>query len=191
MLMPETQIEINDDTYMMESALERQFKVHSNSNINKYKSIAYGYSMEITILPKDDFNAISIFTLKKQQFSNTPISVALIYKSAKSPLSEFIDCLQYLVGRNIDIFLDDFNRDAFEGVRTLKEVFSNYNLKVSEPTHLHGALLGHVYIKKSFENDKRVTSIVNNVYFSDHDAIKIQIRFKDNNQGGIDFNITY
>ena len=49
MFMTETQIEINDDTYMMESALERQFKVHSNSNINKYKSIAYGYSMEITV----------------------------------------------------------------------------------------------------------------------------------------------
>ena len=191
MFMPETQIETNDDTYMMESALERQFKVHSNSNINKYKSNAYGYSMEITILPKDDFNAISIFTLKKQQYSNTPISIALIYRSAKSPLSEFIDCLQYLVGRNIDIFLGDFNRDAFEGVRTLKEVFSNYNLKVSEPTHLDGALLDPAYIKKSSENDKHVTSLVNYVYFSDHDAVKVQIRFKDNSQGGIDFNINY
>ena len=50
---------------MMESALERQFKIHLNSNINKFKSIAYGYSREITILSKEDFNTISIFTLKK------------------------------------------------------------------------------------------------------------------------------
>ena len=71
MFMTERQLETNDDTYMMESALERQFKIHSNSNINKHKSIAYGYSLEITILSKDDFNAISIFTLKRQQFSNT------------------------------------------------------------------------------------------------------------------------
>ena len=28
----ETQLEINGDTYMMESALERQFKIHFNSN---------------------------------------------------------------------------------------------------------------------------------------------------------------
>ena len=35
---------------------------------------------------------------------------------------------------------------------------------------------------------KHVTSIVNNVYFSDDDAVKVQIRFKDNNQGGVDFN---
>ena len=66
---------------------------------------------------------------------------------------------------------------------------SNYDLKVSEPTHLDGALLDPVYIKKSSENDKHVTSLVNNVYFSDHDAVKVQIRFKDNSQGGIDFNI--
>ena len=38
-----------------------------------------------------------------------------------------------------------------------------------------------------------MTSIVNNVYFLDHDAhdaVKVQIRFKDNNQEGIGFNLT-
>ena len=105
--LTETQLEINEDTYMIESALERQFKIHSNSNLNKFKSIEYGYSREITILSNEDFNAISIFTLKKQ-FINTLISTALIYRSPKSPLSEFIDCLQYLVGKNINIFLGDF-----------------------------------------------------------------------------------
>ena len=166
---------------MIESALERQFKIHSNANINKFKSIEYGYSREITILSNEDFNAISIFTLKKQ-FINTLISISLIYRSPKSPLSEFIDCLQYLVGKNIDIFLGDFNIYAFEGVRALKEVFSNYNLKVSEPANLDGALLDPVYIKKSSENDRHVTSSVNNVYFSDHDPVKVQTGFKDNSQ---------
>ena len=88
------------------------------------------------------------------------------------------------------IFLGDFNINTFEGVRASKEVFSKFNLKVSKPTHLDSALLDYLYIKKSFENDKHVTSIVNNVYFSDHDAVKVQIRFKDNNPGGMDFNIT-
>ena len=106
------------------------------------------------------------------------------------PLTEFIDCLRCLVGRNIDIVLGNFSIDAFERVKALKEVFSIYNLKVSEPTHSHGALLDHAYIKKSFENDKHVTSIVTNFYSSDHDVIKLQIGFKDNYQRGIDFNIT-
>ena len=47
--------------------------------------------------------------------------MALIYRSPKSPISEFIDCLQYLVGKKIDIFLSDFNIDAFEEVRALKK----------------------------------------------------------------------
>ena len=85
--------------------------------------------------------------------------MALIHRSPKSPVSEFIDCLQSLVCRNIDISFDDYNIDAFEEVRVLKDVFSNYNLKVSEPTHLDGPLLDHVYKKKSFENDNHVTSV--------------------------------
>ena len=63
--LTETQLEINGDTYMMESYLERQFKIHFNSNINKFKSIGYGYSREITIFSNEDFDAIFIFTLKK------------------------------------------------------------------------------------------------------------------------------
>ena len=62
--------------------------------------------------------------MKIQQFDKTPISIALIYRSLKSPLSDFIDCLQYLVGRNINIFLGGFNIAAFEGVRVLKKVSS-------------------------------------------------------------------
>ena len=52
---------------MTESAFKRRFKIHFNSNINKFKGIEYGYSREVTILSNADFNAISIFTLKKQQ----------------------------------------------------------------------------------------------------------------------------
>ena len=71
---------------MTESAFERRFKIHFNSNINKFKGIEYGYSREVTILSNADFNAISIFTQKEQQFSNTSISIALIYRSPKSTL---------------------------------------------------------------------------------------------------------
>ena len=46
----ETQLEIKVDTYVMEVVLERQFTIHFNSNISKFKSNAYRYSMEMTIL---------------------------------------------------------------------------------------------------------------------------------------------
>ena len=34
-------------------------------------------------------------------------------------------------------------------MRSLKEIFCNNKLKVSEPTHLDGALLDHVYASAS------------------------------------------
>ena len=61
--LTEKRLDINDGTYMMESVLERQFKIHYNSDINKFKSIAYGYSREFVILSNKDFNAISITTI--------------------------------------------------------------------------------------------------------------------------------
>ena len=68
---------------------------------------------------------------KKQQFRYNPISMTLIYRSPKSPLSEFVDCIQYPVDRIIDIFLGDFNIDTFEGVRALNEVLNNYDFPVN------------------------------------------------------------
>ena len=64
----------------------------------------------------------------------------------------------------IDVLLGDFNIDALDEVayRRLKDTLSSYNLKVLEPTHLDGALLNHVYLHKTFEDDKFV---VNNIYF--------------------------
>ena len=166
--------------------------MHFNTNLNKFKSITYSYSNQITVLSNGDFETISIFTLRNQQFSNNPISVALIYRTPNSPLTGFIDCVRYLVGRSIGILLGGINIYAFDkpSYTRLKEVLCNYNLKVGEPTHLYGALLDHVYLSKSFKYGKYVTSAVSNIYFSDHDAIKVQFRFRQNLQEDIDFNIS-
>ena len=43
----------------------------------------------------------------------------------------------------------DCNTDGFEEIRSLKEIFCNNKLKVSEPTHLDAALLDHVYASAS------------------------------------------
>ena len=58
-----------------------------------------------------------------------------------------------------------------------------------EPTHLDGASLHHVYLHKTFERGKLVMSVVNNIYFSDHDAVTVQLRFRQNSDNDIDFNI--
>ena len=67
-----------------------------------------------------------------------------------------------------------------------------YKLKllVSEPTHLDGALLDHVYVADSFSGQK-TTVVIKNIYFSDHDAVIPHISPNKNNDvnENIDFNV--
>ena len=95
------------------------------------------------------------------------------------------------MGSGIDALLGDFNIDALNDVadRRLKDTLSSYNLKVLKLIHLDGALLDHVYLHKIFEHDKLVMSVVNNIYFSDHDAVTVQLRIRRNSDNDIDFNI--
>ena len=95
------------------------------------------------------------------------------------------------MGSGIDVLLGDFNIDAFDEVayRRLKDTLSSYNLKVLEPTHLDGALLDHEYLHKIFEHGKLVMPVINNIYFSDHDAVTVRLRFRQNSDNDIDFNI--
>ena len=88
------------------------------------------------------------------------------------------------MGSNIDVLLRGFNRDALDEVtyRRLKDTHSSYNLKVLELTHLDGTLLDHIYLHKKFEYDKLVMSVVINIYFSDHDTVTVQPKFRQNRE---------
>ena len=95
------------------------------------------------------------------------------------------------MGSGIDVLLGDFNIDVLDEVayRRLKDTLSSLNLKVLEPTNLDGSLLDHVHLHKTFERDKLVMYVVNNIYFSDHDAVTVQLRIRRNSDNDIDFNI--
>ena len=127
----------------------------------------------------------------KKHLVNNPFSTALTYRFPNAQTSDFIDCLNYVVSSGIDVLLGDFNVDALDEVayRRLKDTLSSYNLKVLEPTHLDRALLDHVSLHKTFEHDKHVMSVVNNMHFSDHDAVTVQLRVRQNSDNDIDFNI--
>ena len=159
--LTETQYKAGSDTSIIESALHKKYTMHFYNSDNKFKSIAYGFSNDVAILAKEDFNGISIFNIRKQHFSNNPFSTVLTYRCLNTQTS---DCSNYIVSSGIDVLLGDFNIDALDEVayRRLKDTLSSYNLKVLEPTHLDGALLDHVYLHKTFEHDKRV---VNNIFF--------------------------
>ena len=79
--------------------------------------------------------------------------------------------------------MGDFNFN-YESERSMVAMFSDYIQVVNKPTHLGGALLGHVYVKKAVLKEFTVTCSVLNIYFSDHDAVQLQISAED-----VDFHI--
>ena len=79
--LTETQYKAGSDTSIIESALHKKYTMHFYNSDNKFKSIAYGFSNDVAILAKEDFNGISIFNIRKQHFSNNLFSIALIYSA--------------------------------------------------------------------------------------------------------------
>ena len=189
--LTETQCEAGSDTSIIESALRKKCTIHFNNSDNKIESIVYGLPSDVETLAKEDFNGISLFNIRKQHFSNNPFSIALMYRCPNTQTSTFVDCLNYVVGIGIDGLLGYFNMDALDEIpyRRLKDTLSSYDLEVLEPTHLDGALLDHVYLLETFEHDKLIMSNVNNIYISDHYAVTVQPRFRQNSDNDIDFNI--
>ena len=44
---------------------------------------------------------------------------------------------------------------------------------LNKPTHISGSLIDHVYIEKTLMEEFSANATVENIYFSDHDAIRI------------------
>ena len=45
----------------------------------------------------------------------------------------------------------------------------------NKPTHVSGSLIDHVYINESLIEEFFTNATVKNIYFSDHDAVRITI----------------
>ena len=89
--LTETQWQIDEDTSYIELSLQEHFKIHFNSNENKYWSIAFCYSNFVSLLSYEDHNGISILTVTKPKFYEYPIIVALVYRSPNTPVTGFLD----------------------------------------------------------------------------------------------------
>lgn len=78
----------------------------------------------------------------------------------------------------IDVILGDFNVNALSEENYFLDYLTEYKQVVTEPTHISGSLIDHIYVHKNLFNTFDVETLVKIVYFSDHDAIKLKIRLK-------------
>ena len=51
-----------------------------------------------------------------------------------------------------------------------------YTQVVDESTHISGSKTDHVYLKSALLEEFHINTIVQNIYFSDHDAVRIILR---------------
>ena len=78
-----------------------------------------------------------------------------------------------------DIIVGDFNIDAYQESR-LSHLLAGYSQFVDSPTHIAGSTLDHVYVKNGLQENNDIKVSVLNIYFSDHDAARVQISKKKN-----------
>ena len=108
------------------------------------------------------------------------LSFLVIYRKQSTTIPDFITELEHILyNHDIDVVLGDFNINYMnsDDCNPLKSMMQSLSFKqvVKEPTYISsGSLLDHIYLKSSRFNV--LENKVINVYYSDHDAIKISIQ---------------
>ena len=82
----------------------------------------------------------------------------------------------------MNFFIGDFNLDAFSHesfIRLiLSNILSNFRLLPNKSSHLNGTHIDQVYVRKTMFQKSTLNVSIVNIYFSDHDALKVQYQFK-------------
>ena len=175
--LTETQLLTESDVSVIETHLS-DFKFEYNNCIShRFNSLAICYKKTSFIENCFKFSAISIIKFRKPSFSNEVVTLALIYRQPNHLSDNFLHRLSRILNDyDIDILLGDFNVDALDKCNTnLRNILQDYKLMNSEPTHLSGSLLDHVYLKKRLLDNKSVEVVTTNVFFSDHDAVTLKL----------------
>ena len=178
--LTETQLESNRNVEHIQISLPSFNIDFNNVSCHRFNNIAICSKDDILIGCHIKLDAISIFTLQKPTFSMEKISIAVIYKQQNLQNGVFYTTLcNILTEHNIDILMGDFNFDALNDQHNLPiSIRDKYKLIVNRPTHLSGGLLDHVYIKDTFLDKITYQTLIQNIFFSDHDAVSFQLKYQ-------------
>ena len=147
------------------------------------------------MVDSEGHDSMTILTFSKINFFKTSESTIVIQVSKVTSGEIYRTTLLVGYVKEVDILLGNFNINSIknEASAGVSNFLTEYKLVVSEPTHMEGGLLDHLYLMKQFLVRKHVNSTIKNIYFSDQDAVKIHIQ-KENSEKidkDIDFAISY
>ena len=123
-----------------------------NDNQDKFKSLLIMYNKSVfECIQSESFDGF-MFLVLKSKVSKMEIKVILVYHKTAVQIQAFLDCLTYFVtAKETGIILGDFNVD-FQSDLLVGSFMQSFNFvqPVSEPTHIRGGLIDHVYVNKDF-----------------------------------------
>ena len=71
----------------------------------------------------------------------------------------------------------DFNYDLLKVTENEPlDISADHLQMVNKPTQIYGSAIDHIYIKKTLMEEFSTNVTVENIYFSDHDALRIVIK---------------
>lgn len=175
MCLTETQISHNSQC---DTSLSSFTLVH-NINIDRFSSLIVGYRDTVEISELTEIPGATFFKLIKRTLQKNTISFLLIYRKNSFCQEESLYMIQHFLGNSaIDVILGDFNVNALGDNNYFMDYLTDYEQIVSEPTHISGSIIDHIYINRNILKNLNVKTLIKNIYFSDHDAIQLRITNK-------------
>ena len=161
------------------------FIVHrQDHSIDKYSSMAVCTKSNVEMTNHEYFpqiNALKFDLSIKLRHLQQCKTFLLLYRKQSISIQQYLDNLSYILNTYaIDLVFGDFNinylnHSELEPLRLLMQTCS-FNQVVNSPTFISGSLLDHVYVNTTSLDVLGNTVI--NVYYSDHDAPKLIIKYK-------------
>ena len=140
----------------------------------KFLSLAYGCTNNVAIL--DKFDGVSIFSFKKHAFANRVVTLMLLYRKQSMQKQEFFQMMQIQQQHLPQILQLETSIMIFQKCWKINfQIFTDHVQWVNKPRQISRSLTDHVFIKKSLMEEFFTIATVENICFSDHDAVRIII----------------
>ena len=105
--LTETHILPNDNTYPIEAAFQCKFLCQFNSSENNFCSPASCSQVSITVVSHQRLDGISEVVFQKEDFSQQPISLIILYRLTNSSVPTLLDAIREFVPEKVNIILGD------------------------------------------------------------------------------------
>ena len=175
LFLTKTQLTSESDIASIENDLSR-FSLHYNlSDTHRYSSLAVAYDNSVDIIHILSIEGASLYSIVHHAFEET-INVILLYRQNQMKQADLIYTVQHLQSRVdvVHIILGDFNIDYMNGDIFIRNYLINdYDMIARAPTHISGSTIDHIYMHKIIMTRYNIQFLKECVYFSDHDAIRI------------------